>query len=204
MPSDSKLYVYLNPARFLADTTTTFDPRLYAGWVPHQHIAYLWPMGPWFWFFDTIGVPDWIAHRLWVGTLLVAAGLGVRWVSRLLGLGPPRRSSRRSSTSSPPTSCPTCRARRSCCSRTPGSGGSSVSPCWPPARAMALRGRRGARGAHRRCGQRHGAGDDHPRSRAVAPPRGLAAIDHLATGAGHRGQGRRCSRSPCRCGGSRC
>ncbi len=88
MPSDSKLFVYLNPARFLADTTTTFDPRLYAGWVPHQHIAYLWPMGPWFWFFDTIGVPDWIAHRLWVGTLLVAAGLGVRWVSRLFGLGP--------------------------------------------------------------------------------------------------------------------
>ena len=88
MPSDSKLYVYLNPARFLADTTTTFDPRQFAGWVPHQHIAYLWPMGPWFWFFDAIGVPDWLAHRLWVGTLLVAAGLGVRWVARLLGLGP--------------------------------------------------------------------------------------------------------------------
>ncbi len=88
MPSDSKLYVYLNPARFLSDTTTTFDPRQFAGWVPHQHIAYLWPMGPWFWFFETIGVPDWIAHRLWVGTLLVTAGLGVRWVSRLLGLGP--------------------------------------------------------------------------------------------------------------------
>ena len=50
MPSDSKLYVYLDPARFLADTTTTFDPRQYAGWVPHQHIAYLWPTGPWFWF----------------------------------------------------------------------------------------------------------------------------------------------------------
>ena len=45
-------------------------------------------MGPWFWFFDTIGVPDWLAHRLWVGTLLLAAGLGVRWVARLLGLGP--------------------------------------------------------------------------------------------------------------------
>ena len=88
MPSDSKLYVYLDPARFLADTTTTFDPRQFAGWVPHQHIAYLWPMGPWFWFFDAIGVPDWVAHRLWVGTLLVAAGLGVRWVARLLGLGP--------------------------------------------------------------------------------------------------------------------
>lgn len=88
MPSDSKLYVYLNPGRFLGDNLFTFDPRQFGGWVPHQHIAYLWPMGPWFWIFDAIGVPDWVAHRLWVGTLLFAAGLGVRWTARLLGLGP--------------------------------------------------------------------------------------------------------------------
>jgi len=88
MPSDSKLYIYLNPGRFLSDATTTMDPRQFAGWVPHQHIAYLWPAGPWFWLFETFGVPDWIAHRLWIGTLLVAAGLGVRWMSRVIGLGP--------------------------------------------------------------------------------------------------------------------
>ncbi len=88
MPTDSKLYVYLNPGRFLADATTTFDPRQFAGWVPHQHIAYLWPTGPWFWLFDTLGLPDWIAHRLWIGTLLFLAGLGVRWMSRVLGFAP--------------------------------------------------------------------------------------------------------------------
>ncbi len=88
MPTDSKLYVYLNPGRFIADTTTTFDPRQFAGWVPHQHIAYLWPTGPWFWFFETLGVPDWIAHRLWIGTILFAAGLGVRWLARVLGFSP--------------------------------------------------------------------------------------------------------------------
>lgn len=88
MPSDSKLYVYLNPGRFLADTPTTFDPRQFAGWVPHQHIAYLWPTGPWFWFFDRIGVPDWVAHRLWIAALMIAAGLGVRWMARVLGLSP--------------------------------------------------------------------------------------------------------------------
>ncbi|MET0910533.1 MAG: alpha-(1-_3)-arabinofuranosyltransferase family protein, partial [Ilumatobacteraceae bacterium] len=88
MPTDSKLYVYLDPGRFLVDTTTTFDPRQYAGWVPHQHIAYLWPTGPWFWVFEQLGVPDWVAHRLWIGTLLLAAGLGVRWAARVLGLGP--------------------------------------------------------------------------------------------------------------------
>jgi arabinofuranan 3-O-arabinosyltransferase len=87
MPSDSKLYLSLDPARLIGDAASTFDPRQYAGWVPHQHVAYLWPAGPWFWSFDTIGVPDWIAHRLWIGTLMVAAGLGVRWTARLLGLG---------------------------------------------------------------------------------------------------------------------
>jgi arabinofuranan 3-O-arabinosyltransferase len=86
MPSDSKLYLYLNPGRFLADAAGSFDPRQFAGWVPHQHIAYLWPAGPWFWLFDTIGAPDWVAHRLWVGTIMLAAGLGVRWCVRLLGL----------------------------------------------------------------------------------------------------------------------
>ena len=89
MPSDSKLYLYLDPGGFFADAASTFDSGQFAGWVPHQHVSYLWPAGPWFWLFETIGVPDWIAHRLWIGSLLFAAGLGVRWCSRLLGLGVP-------------------------------------------------------------------------------------------------------------------
>ena len=87
MPSDSKLYLYLDPGRFIGDAASTFDPRQFAGWVPHQHVGYLWPSGPWFWVFETLGAPDWIAHRLWIGTLMLAAGLGVRWCARLLGLG---------------------------------------------------------------------------------------------------------------------
>ncbi|WP_420453718.1 alpha-(1-_3)-arabinofuranosyltransferase domain-containing protein [Ilumatobacter sp.] len=88
VPADSKLYVYLDPGRFLADTLTTFDPRQFGGWVPHQHIAYLWPTGPWFWVLERTGVADWVAHRLWIGSLLLAAGLGVRWCARVLGSGP--------------------------------------------------------------------------------------------------------------------
>lgn len=87
MPADSKLYLYLDPASFLADAASSFDPGQFAGWVPHQHISYLWPAGPWYLAFETAGVPDWIAHRLWIGTLMLAAGLGVRWTARLLGLG---------------------------------------------------------------------------------------------------------------------
>ncbi|MEX2627343.1 MAG: alpha-(1-_3)-arabinofuranosyltransferase family protein, partial [Ilumatobacteraceae bacterium] len=67
MPADSKLYLYLDPQRLISDGFHNFDPRQFAGWVPHQHIAYLWPSGPWFSAFEIVGVPDWIAHRLWIG-----------------------------------------------------------------------------------------------------------------------------------------
>ena len=52
----------------------TFDGRQFAGWVPHQHVTYLWPSGPWYWLWDTLGAPDWLAHRLWLGTLFLLAG----------------------------------------------------------------------------------------------------------------------------------
>ncbi len=86
MPADTKLFLYLDPGRLVADAPFTWDTRQFAGWVPHQTIAYLWPSGPWFWVFDRLGVPDWIAHRLWIGTVLFLGGLGVRWAARQLGL----------------------------------------------------------------------------------------------------------------------
>ncbi|MEJ7561013.1 MAG: alpha-(1-_3)-arabinofuranosyltransferase family protein, partial [Ilumatobacteraceae bacterium] len=88
MPADTKAYLYLDPGRLTTDAPWTFDPRQFAGWVPHQHITYLWPSGPWYWFWDKVGAPDWLAHRLWLGTIFLIAGLGVRWLARHLGLGP--------------------------------------------------------------------------------------------------------------------
>ena len=87
MPADTKLYLYLDPGRLISDAPWTFDGRQFAGWVPHQVIAYLWPQGPWYWAFDGVGVPDWVAHRLWIGTLFLLAGTGVLWCARRLGLG---------------------------------------------------------------------------------------------------------------------
>ena len=86
MPADTKLFLYLNPGRLISDAPYTWDTRQFGGWVPHQTIAYLWPQGPWYWVFDTLGVPDWVAHRLWIGTLLFLAALGVYWAARLLGM----------------------------------------------------------------------------------------------------------------------
>jgi arabinofuranan 3-O-arabinosyltransferase len=89
MPADTKLYLYLDPGRLIADAPWTFDARQFAGWVPHQVIAYLWPQGPWYWLGDAAGLPDWVVHRLWLGSLFLAAGTGVLWLARRLGLGLP-------------------------------------------------------------------------------------------------------------------
>jgi len=85
--SDSKQALYVDPGAFLADAAHLWDPGVAAGTVPHQHIGYLWPMGPWFWLFDLVGAPTWIAQRLWLGSLTFAAALGARWLARSLGLG---------------------------------------------------------------------------------------------------------------------
>ena len=86
MPADTKLYLYLNPRRLVSDAIWTFDARQFAGWVPHQMIAYAWPSGPWYVIAQGAGVPDWVAHRLWIGTVMLAAGTGVAWAGRRLGL----------------------------------------------------------------------------------------------------------------------
>ncbi|MGH9060694.1 MAG: alpha-(1-_3)-arabinofuranosyltransferase domain-containing protein, partial [Acidimicrobiales bacterium] len=54
--------------------------------MTHQNIGYLWPMGPWFWAVHQLGIPTWVGQRLWMGTLLLVAGLGVRFCARQLGL----------------------------------------------------------------------------------------------------------------------
>ncbi|MFM8267808.1 MAG: alpha-(1-_3)-arabinofuranosyltransferase family protein [Ilumatobacteraceae bacterium] len=88
MVADTKLYLYLNPGRLISDAPITWDTRQFAGWVPHQTISYLWPQGQWYWIFDQLAIPDWVAHRLWVGSLFLIAGLGVRHLGLRWGLSP--------------------------------------------------------------------------------------------------------------------
>jgi arabinofuranan 3-O-arabinosyltransferase len=84
--ADTKQYLYLDPARLIERAASLWDPQVAAGTVPHQNIGYLFPMGPWFWVFDQLGVPDWVAQRLWLGTISFLAVLGARWLFGLLGL----------------------------------------------------------------------------------------------------------------------
>ncbi|MGE3620853.1 MAG: alpha-(1-_3)-arabinofuranosyltransferase family protein [Acidimicrobiia bacterium] len=83
--ADTKAYLYLDPGGLLSRATAMWDPGLALGYVPHQNIGYLWPMGPWYWAFDALGFPDWVAQRLWWGTLLFAAGAGVAALLRRFG-----------------------------------------------------------------------------------------------------------------------
>ncbi len=83
--ADTKSYLTLDPGRLLERAASMWDPNVGLGTVPHQNIGYLWPMGPWFWLFERLGAPDWVAQRLWLGTILFLAGLGVRFLLRTLG-----------------------------------------------------------------------------------------------------------------------
>jgi arabinofuranan 3-O-arabinosyltransferase len=90
--ADTKTYLYLDPGRLLRDAAFLWDPGVGLGGVTHQVIGYLWPMGPWYWLFEALGIPDWIAQRVWLGSLMFAAGAGVLYLLRTLGW--PQRSNR--------------------------------------------------------------------------------------------------------------
>ena len=83
--ADTKTYLYLDPGRLMSQAGVMWDADRALGTVTHQNIGFLWPMGPFYWIFEAVGAPDWVAQRLWVGTLLFAAGLGVRYLLRTLG-----------------------------------------------------------------------------------------------------------------------
>jgi arabinofuranan 3-O-arabinosyltransferase len=88
--ADTKQYLYLDPGRFLARASSLWDPSIGAGTVAHQTVGYLFPMGPFFWVCETLlRMPAWIAQRLWLGSLIFLAGLGMRYMLRALGMRGP-------------------------------------------------------------------------------------------------------------------
>jgi hypothetical protein len=86
--ADTKTYLYLDPGLLMRRSWSMWDPRLAAGSVTHQSIGFLWPMGPYYWLAQALGLPDWVAQRLWWGTLIFVAGAGVAYLLRTLGWRP--------------------------------------------------------------------------------------------------------------------
>ena len=87
--ADTKQYLYLDPGRLLARSVSMWDPHVGMGTVTHQTIGYAFPMGPYYWLLDQIGSPAWVSQRLWLGSLLFAAALGVLYLLRTFGLRGP-------------------------------------------------------------------------------------------------------------------
>ena len=83
--ADTKTYLTLDPGRLLGRAVSMWDPTIGLGTVTHQTIGYLFPLGPYYWVMDRLGVPDWLTQRLWLGSILFAAGAGVLFLCRTLG-----------------------------------------------------------------------------------------------------------------------
>jgi len=83
--ADTKTYLYLDPGELLRRAPFMWDPNVGMGTLTHQTIGYLFPMGPWYWVMDQLGLPDWVAQRLWLATVLFAAAAGVLFLCRTLG-----------------------------------------------------------------------------------------------------------------------
>ncbi len=80
--ADTKTYLYLDPGQQIRRALSMWDPHIALGTVPHQQIGYLWPMGPYYWVMEQVGMPDWAAQRIWLGSIMVAAGGGVLFLCR--------------------------------------------------------------------------------------------------------------------------
>ncbi len=83
--ADTKQYLTLDPIGMLGASTSLWDPDWALGTVTHQSIGYLWPMGPWFAAFDVVGLPMWVAQRMWLGTILFVAATGLIRLGRVFG-----------------------------------------------------------------------------------------------------------------------
>ncbi len=82
--ADTKSYLYLDPGRLLERAVSMWDPHIGMGTVTHQNIGYLFPMGPYYWVLHLAGVPAWVSQRLWLGSILFGAALGVLFLLRTL------------------------------------------------------------------------------------------------------------------------
>ena len=89
--ADTKQYLYLDPGRLTTSAASMWDPNTGLGTVTHQNIGYLLPMGPYYSLISWLGVPMWVGQRIWMGTLMLAAGTGVAYCARRLGLEGPGR-----------------------------------------------------------------------------------------------------------------
>lgn len=84
---DTKFDLTADPVRALTRSLTLWGSEIDFGSLQNQAYGYLFPQGTWFVLNDVVGVPDWVAQRLWSALVLVIAYDGARRLARALGVG---------------------------------------------------------------------------------------------------------------------
>ncbi len=86
--SDTKLDLAVNPAGFLARALQLWDPSQF-GQLQDQAVGYVFPVGLLFVLAKAVAVPGWVAQRIWIALMLLAAFLGIVRLADRLGIGTP-------------------------------------------------------------------------------------------------------------------
>jgi hypothetical protein len=83
--ADTRIELSADPGLFLSRVAHVWSGTTDLGHVQSgQFTGYLFPMAPWYALGDWLGVPIWVLQRLWLGTLLFLAALGMVFLMRAL------------------------------------------------------------------------------------------------------------------------
>jgi arabinofuranan 3-O-arabinosyltransferase len=86
---DTKLGVTTDPWQFVSDLGQLWHDRGGFGGIQDQYVGYLWPMLPYYGVSDLVGLPVWLAERLWMSLIVSVAFWGALRLAERLRIGSP-------------------------------------------------------------------------------------------------------------------
>ncbi|MDT0377356.1 alpha-(1-_3)-arabinofuranosyltransferase family protein [Streptomyces sp. DSM 42041] len=90
MTFETKLGVVTDPWRFLGDLGELWHDRAGFGGIADQYVGYAFPMLPYHALTDLLGLPVWMAERLWLSLVVTAAFWGALRLAERFGVGTSR------------------------------------------------------------------------------------------------------------------
>ncbi|WP_328771886.1 alpha-(1-_3)-arabinofuranosyltransferase [Streptomyces sp. NBC_00286] len=84
---ETKLGVTVDPWQFMADLGQLWHDRGGFGGIADQYIGYAFPMLPYYALTDLLGIPVWLAERLWLSLVVSVAFWGALRLAERLGIG---------------------------------------------------------------------------------------------------------------------
>jgi arabinofuranan 3-O-arabinosyltransferase len=86
---DTKADVVLTPGRFLGQLAHLWSSQGGFGGLQDQAVGYAFPMGPFYLVAEWLGLPPWIAERLWMSLIVATAFWGAARLAERLRIGTP-------------------------------------------------------------------------------------------------------------------